>query len=162
MIDSIGWFDQFRQVGQFETGLKLLKINSNLGFFKSGWSRASFRLIKKIPLCREVFTIFVMVGATASVICLSNVVGIGSISQHFTGAYLIAALTSSSVTVLKVSNCLPVSKFFPMYFESVWSKWVGIRFTIILSIFSVKKSMKPSAESWTLAVGVVVSCHFWK
>ena len=67
------------------------------------------------------FIIFVMVCGTAFIICLSNDVGIGSSSQCFSGASLIADLTSSSVTVLNMLNCLQVSKFFSMYFESVWS-----------------------------------------
>ena len=118
--------------------------------------------LRKFHSVEKCFTIFVMVDATSSVICQSNVVRIGSSSQCFGGVSLIAALTSSSVTVLKVLNCLPVSKFCWMYFESVWSRWISIRFTMILSIFSVKKSMKPFAKSWTLVIWGVVSCYFWQ
>ena len=67
------------------------------------------RLIEKIPICREVFTNFVMIGATTSIICLSNVVWIGSSSQCFGGAFVIVTLTSFSVTILKVLICLSVS-----------------------------------------------------
>ena len=73
-----------------------MNVNSSPAFFSKGRRTASFKLVEKVPVSRDVLIIFEIVGAKLATEALTSLAGRGSSSQDLDGALLMSLQVSST------------------------------------------------------------------
>ena len=126
------------------TGLKLDNRRSKPAFLRRAWTIAVFHLDAKMPLSSDRFTILMIGAIIVSRTCLTVVVGIASNSHDLLAISVIHFVTSFTVTC---------SNLYRNAFAVACRSYVGYpsRLSLILSIFSIKKSINPFASMSSLS-----------